>query len=64
MSTQALVFLVGDVRELWPFLVALFVSLLQSQTRFGLQTIISVTRPIVHGCTLPCLSWTPRLDFA
>ena len=28
-SGRALVFIVGDVRELWPFLVALFLSLLQ-----------------------------------
>ena len=35
------VFLVGDVGELWPFLVALFVSLSQLQTRCGLQAIIS-----------------------
>ena len=40
---SALVFVVGDVRELWPFLMALVVSLLQLQTRFGLQAIISVT---------------------
>ena len=36
----ALVFLVGDVRELGPFLVALVVSLLRLQTCFGLQDII------------------------
>ena len=36
--------LVGGVKELWPFLVALFVSLLQFQTCFSLQAVVSVTK--------------------
>ena len=43
MVVSELVFVVGDVRELCPFLVALVVSVLQLQMCFGLQAIISVT---------------------
>ena len=50
------VFSCWDVRELWPFLAALFVSLAQLQTRSSLQAIISLTN--VHdrhrSQTRPC----------
>ena len=48
---------VYTVRELWPFLVALVVSLLQSQTRFGLQALVieRVQSAAGAGPRTPCL---------
>ena len=57
-SARALVFVVGDVRELWPILVALVVSLLQLQTCFGLQAIISSPGPC--RCGMSCAGHGPR----